>query len=227
MLAEDAGNAFARLVLGRGLLAVGRHREAIEALRTYLAAVPGSADAHHWIALAHLRLGDRAAALAEEDAALALDPRHGAAVALRAGLLFSTGRKDEGLQALRAAVAADPADLSLRVSLADLLSDAGLAADAEPEYRRVLETRPNDVAALVGLGLLFARTGRPEPALAELTRALEIDPGHDEARFERAVVHERLGRVAEARAGYERLRAAGTRPDIRQAAEARLAALAR
>jgi hypothetical protein len=61
----------------------------------------------------------------------------------------------------------------------------------------------------------------------ELTRVLEIDPGHDEARFERAVVHERLGREAEARAGYERLRAAGTRPDIRQAAENRLARLGR
>ena len=227
VLAEDGGNAFARLVLGRGLLAAGRPREAIEALRTYVAAVPGSADAHHWIALAQLRLGDRAGALAEEDAALALDPRHGAAIALRAGLLFSSGRKAEGVQALRDAVTADPADVALRVSLADLLADAGLAAEAEPEYRRVLEAHPTDVPARVGLGLLFARTGRLEPALAELTRALEIDPGHDEARFERAVVHERLGRVAEARAGYQRLRAAGTRPDIRQAAEARLAGLGR
>ncbi len=80
VLAEDAGNSFARLVLGRALLASGRLREAIDALRAYLTAVPGSADAHHWMALAHLRLGDRARALAEEEAALALDPRHGAAL---------------------------------------------------------------------------------------------------------------------------------------------------
>jgi hypothetical protein len=56
---------------------------------------------------------------------------------------------------------------------------------------------------------------------------LEIDPGQDEARFERAVVHERLGQRAEARAGYERLRAPATRPDIRADAARRLAALAR
>jgi Flp pilus assembly protein TadD len=113
------------------------------------------------------------------------------------------------------------------VSLADLLADAGHAVEAEPEYRRVLEARPNDVAALLGLGLLLARTERFDPAVAALTRVLEIDPGQDEARFERAVVYERLGRVAEARAGYERLDDPATRPDVRQAAARRLAALPR
>ncbi len=227
MLAEDAGNSFARLVLGRALLAGGRHREAIDVLRAYLTAVPGSADAHHWMALAHLRLGDRARALAEEEATLALDPRHGAAhrPARRPAVLER--RRTEAVQALRDAVAADPANHALRVSLADLLADAGLAAEAEPEYRRVLETRPNDVRALVGLGLLLARTDRLEPAIAALTRVLEIDPSQDEARFERAVVYERLGRTAEARAGYERLDAPATRPDIRQAAARRLSALPR
>jgi choline-sulfatase len=227
VLAEDAGNSFARLVLGRALLAGGKPREAIDALRAYLTAVPGSADAHHWMALAHLRLGDRARALAEEEAALALDSRHGAALALRAGLLFSSGKRVEAVQGLRDAVAADPGNHSLRVSLADLLADAGHAVEAEPEYRRVLEARPNDVAALLGLGLLLARTERFDPAVAALTRVLEIDPGQDEARFERAVVYERLGRVAEARAGYERLDDPATRPDVRQAAARRLAALPR
>jgi choline-sulfatase len=227
VLAKDASNAFARLVLGRALLAEGHHREAIDALRAYLAAVPGSADAHHWIALAQLRLGDRGRALAEEEAALALDARHGAAIALRAGLLFSSGRRDEAVRALRDAVAADPVNTALRVSLADLLSDAGQAGDAEPEYRRVLEARPNDVGAMLGLGLLLARTDRLDPAAAALTRVLEIDPGQDEARFERAVIHERQGKAAEARAGYERLRDPATRPDIRQAAIARLAKLPR
>jgi uncharacterized protein (TIGR02996 family) len=228
VLTQDGGNAFARLVLGRARLAEGRHQDAIDALRAYLTAVPGSADAHHWIALAQLRLGDRARALAEEEAALALDPRHGPALALHAGLLFSSGRRDEAVEALGDAVAADPANATLRVSYADLLADAGRPADAEREYRRVLETRPNDAAALLGLGLLYARTDRLDPALAALTRVLEIDPAQDEARFERAVIHERQGQHAEARAAYERLRdTATTRPDIREAAARRLASLAR
>ena len=218
VLATDGGNHFARLVLGRAQLAAGEHRAAVNTLRAYLAAVPGSADAHHWIALAHLRLGDRVTALAEEEATLALDPRHGAARSLRAGLLFSAGRKDEGVQSLADAVAVDPLNQTLRVSYADLLADAGRAADAETEYRVVLDVRPGDVGAHLGLGLLLARTDRLEPAIAELSRVLELAPAEDEARFERAVAYERLGRRAEARAGFERLDAPDTRPDIRQAA---------
>ncbi len=41
VLAEDAGNAFARLVLGRAHLAAGRHREAIDALRDLSGRGPG------------------------------------------------------------------------------------------------------------------------------------------------------------------------------------------
>jgi tetratricopeptide (TPR) repeat protein len=227
VLAADAANPLAHYVLGRALLGSGRFDESMAAFRRVLATGRQGADAHHWMALARLRLGDRAGALAEEEAALALDARHDAALALRAGLLLSSGRRAEAVQSLRDAVTADPLDLSLRVSLADLLADAGLAAEAEPEYRRVLETRPNDVGALVGLGLLLARAERLEPAVAALTRALEIDPGQDEARFERAVLFQRLGRVAEARAGYERLDSATTRPDIRQAAARRLSTLPR
>ncbi len=227
VLATDEGNHFARLVLGRAQLATGEHRAAIDTLRTYLAAVPGSADTHHWIALAHLRLGDRVSALAEEEATLALDPRHGAALSLRAGLLFSAGRRAEGVQSLADAVAADPLNQALRVSYADLLADAGRAADAEAQYRRVLEVRPGDVGARLGLGVLLARTGRLELAIAELSRVLELAPAEDEARFERAVAYERLGRTAEARAGFERLDASTTRPDIRQSAKTRLSQLRR
>lgn len=225
VLKADATNAFAQLVLGRALLATGQPRPALDALRAYLAAVPGSADAHHWMALAHLRLSDRARAIAEEEAAIALDPRHTAALSLRAGLLFSSGRKDEGVQALATAVAADPGNVSLRVALADLLADAGRATDAEAEYRRVLTVRPNDVAARLGLGVLLARANQLEPAIAELTRVLELAPAEDEARYERAVAFGRLGRTAEARAGFERLDDAATRPDIRQAARRELARL--
>ena len=58
---KEPGNAFALLLKGRAALAQGQNREAIAAFKAYLTLVPRSADAHHWTALAALRLGDRAA----------------------------------------------------------------------------------------------------------------------------------------------------------------------
>ena len=218
VLAKDHGNAFAELLLGRAALAAGQHRQAIDAFRAYLAAVPGSADAHHWMALAHLRLGDRERALAEEEAALALDPRLYPAISLKAGLIFSSGRKDEGIQVLREAVQRDPSNPLLRVELADLLTDAGRYPEAEAEYRQVVSTRPGDSRALLGLGLILGATDRPAEAIEPLNRAVEADARNMEARFARAEVLERLGQLDAAREDYQRVAAEAERPDLRRVA---------
>jgi choline-sulfatase len=225
VLAKDPGNGFARLLLGRACLATGRNQDAIVAFKAYLELVPGSADAHHWMALAHLRLGDRARALAEEEATLAIDPRHTAALALKAGLLFSGGRRDEGLDVLRRAADADPANPTLRIELADLLTDARRFQDAEAEYRRLLAAGSTDARTLLGLGLVLGATGRDEEALAAFNQAVDAEPQHAEARFARAEVLERLGRSAEARDDYARVAREAERPDLRRVAAAKAEAL--
>lgn len=227
VLVRDATNAFAHLLLGRAALASERHQEAIDALRAYVAAVPGSADAHHWMALAHLRMGHRARAIAEEEAALAIDPRHVPALGLKAGLIFSSGRREDGLQVLRDALASDPDNAALRLELADLLTDARDHAAAEGLYRTVLAARPQNARARLGLGLALAALGRGEEALAAMTAAVDGAPGHVEARFARAELLEQLGRVDEARREYAMIASAVDRPDLRNVASRRLAALGR
>ena len=218
VLRKDANNAFARLLHGRALLALDRNHEAITAFTGYLSLVPQSADAHHWTALAALRLGDRKRALAEAEAAVALDPRHTNAIALRAGLLFSMGRADEGVASLRDAVQRDPSNHALGIELADLLADAQQYRDAEAQYRHLLSTQPSNSRVLTGLGLVLAATDRLDDALEALTRAVDVDPRDEEARLARAEILAGLGRVDAARAEFERLSRTATRPDIREAA---------
>ena len=215
---QDPANGFARLLEGRAALASNRNRDAIVALTEYLRIVPQSADAHHLLAVAALRLGDRQRALAEEDAAIALDDRHTNAIALRAGLLFSLGRAEEGVSSLRAAVTRDPANRTLMLELADILADARKFDEAEAEYRRVLAGDPANGRALTGLGVVLAATGRLEAALEQLARAVEVQPRDEESRFARAEVLAGLGRHEEARAEFEHLSRSATRPDLREAA---------
>lgn len=222
VLAADANNPYARLIQGRAALAVGRFREAVTALKAYVAHVPASADAHHWMALAYLRLGDRALALAEEDAALAIDPGHTGAVSLRAGLLFSTGKRKEGIRALREAAAHSPGNTTLRLELADLLTDARQFVDAEAEFRRVLALRPRDARALLGLALVLGATGRTADALEPLDQAVAIDPRDEEARFARAEILEQLGKLEAARVEYAWVVAQATRPDLRRIAKEKI-----
>ena len=162
---EDPGNGFARLVLGRACLATGRNQDAVAAFKAYLELVPGSADAHHWMALAHLRLGDRARALAEEEATLAIDPRHTAALSLKAGLLFSSGRRDEGLQACATAWRATPRMCRFALELADLLTDAGRSPMRKASIGPSSPRGQTMAARSWAWGSCWAPTGRTEAAL--------------------------------------------------------------
>jgi choline-sulfatase len=223
ILDRDRRNAFATLILASALMERGRYREAIDRYRSYAALVPTSADAHHWMAICHLRLGDRDRALAEEETALAIDPHDTDARILRGGLLAERGRLDEAIRELRAAVETDPEKPAFRVGLARILTSAGRFDEADAEYRRALELEPQNPDAHSGYGALLAERHQPDRAVAEFERALELRPDEAQTHLQLADVLARVGRRQEARSEYERL-ASGrdTPPDIRTTARNRL-----
>ena len=226
VLKDDPQNAFARLVLGSAYMGMERYGEAAEWFRKYLELVPTSAYAHHWIAICHLRRGDRDAALREAEAALVIDPRFSDARVLRGGVLAARGDHAGAIGELRRAVETDPAKPVLRLDLAKVLGEAGRGDEARAEYEGALRLKPDYAPALVGLGALQAQQGDLDGALRSLTRALEINAEDDEARFNRASVLERTGRAAEAKADYRRLAEDPETPAaVRSAARKRLSAL--
>jgi choline-sulfatase len=142
-LAADPENAFAMLIAAKVEMAHGSYRQAAGHFRGYLRQVPISADAHQWLAICHLQLGDEREALREVDAALAIDSRFGDAHELRGNLLFLAGQVDESLRELRTAVELNPEKSAFRVSLGRALLNTGRPGEAETELRRALDLRPD------------------------------------------------------------------------------------
>ncbi len=163
-LAQDRGNAFAMLILGKAERARGRYREAAVQFRGYLEQVPLSADAHHWLAICHLQLDDFDAALAEAELALAIDPRYAEALTLRGELLAAGGRVDEGLHDLRAAVNINPDRAAAHIALGRTLMRLGQATDADEQFRYALD-----------LATRLAAAGRA-PQAARVFEQLAMDP---------------------------------------------------
>jgi arylsulfatase A-like enzyme/Tfp pilus assembly protein PilF len=223
VLAGDPRNAFATLVLGSAYMGMGDSREAITQFRRYLELVPTSSYAHQWIAICHVRLGERDLALREADAALALDPRFTDARVLKAGVLAARGEHDAAIRILREAIATDPAKPMIRLDLAKILAEAGRRDEARAEFETILRLEPDSVPALTGLGAVLAGQGDLAAAEAALRRALGHDPEATQARFNLAQVLERAKRPGEAAAEYRRLAEdEKASPDVRAAARARL-----
>jgi uncharacterized protein (TIGR02996 family) len=201
----------------------GRYREAAGAYRRYAALVPTSADAHHWVAICLSRLGDAAGALAEEDAALTLDPQHAEALDLRGGLLAAGGRTHDAIVSLRAAVDIAPGNVAFRVGLARVLISTGSLSEADVQVRQALSLQPENPDALAASGSLLAAQGQHDAARIAFERALARRPDDDDVRLDYAGVLEQLDRRADAKAQYERLARGPDTPDaIRRAAAARL-----
>lgn len=153
VLATDPGNAFALLVLGRAERAQERYKEAARHFRAYLEQVPLSADAHHWLAICQLQLGDFDAALAEVELALAIDQKFAEARTLRGDLLVAAGRLEEGLHDLRAAVNVNPDRAAAHIALGRTLLATGDTAGGTEQMRYAVE-----------LATRLARAGRTAQA---------------------------------------------------------------
>jgi tetratricopeptide (TPR) repeat protein len=223
VLRRDPRNAFATIVLANAEMEQGHYRAALAHYHAYAELVPTSADAHHRSAICLARLGEPDRALAEEEAAIAIDLRDADARELRGGLLAEQGRIDEALPDLRAAVKIDSGNAPYRVGLARALITAGRLDEAEKEIARALELRPQDAAAHAASGSLAGARNQPDRSVAEFERALQLDASQDDVRLDLAGALERVGRQADARAEYRRLASARETPiEIRQAAKARL-----
>ena len=223
VLAEDPRNAFATLVLGSAYMGMARSRDAITQFRRYVELVPTSSYAHQWMAICHLRLGEREAALREAEAALALDPKFTDARVLKAGVLAARGEHDLAVRVLREAIATDAAKPMIRLDLAKILAEAGRTQEARGEFETLLRLEPDSVPGLTGLGALLAAEGDLEGAEAALRRALGHDPQAAQARLNLARLLERRGSEAAAAAEFQKLAEdEKAPPELRAAARARL-----
>ena len=142
-----------------------------------LALSPSSADALNLLGLVEHQAGDRGAARAALERAVAANPRYANAWMNLAAVLDADGTRAESAQALaralplrRDAGIEDWHDLGVRASVAHL------DALAQQAFEHVLATSPQHLEALRLLAILHDRTHRPYEARAVAERLLAAAP---------------------------------------------------
>lgn len=133
------------------------------------------------------------AAVAEGEAALAIDLDRPEARANRALLRLKQGRTADAESEYLAALRLDPSAGAIAAQLADLYRRSAREAEAERVLRAVLAVDPGSASAHHALGLSLIRQKRPQDALTELKAAAEGDPGNARFAFVYAVALRSLG----------------------------------
>jgi protein O-GlcNAc transferase len=185
---------------------LGRHEEARIDYDACLKLKPGQ-----FLALfnrANLLLSDLdlpAAAAADFDAALALDPQHERArqgyveARNRDGIaLLQQNRDSDALTVFDAGLRRDPQNPALLENRGAVLKRLKRYAEAALTFDTVLSAHPRRVSTLIHRGANFMEANYHDEALADFDAALAIEPDNRAARLSRATVLGNLGRHADA-----------------------------
>jgi tetratricopeptide (TPR) repeat protein len=175
---------------------VNRSDDSLAEARAWCARTPRAPEP--WVALARGLLDARRAAeaVAAVERALALDPQHAAALAIRKAAVDALKAGDPALTVLELTAAAAPEDAAAQLGLGQAYAEIDRPADAERCFKQALALAPGLVAAQASLAALYLGVGMAEAAEHYSRLALAAEPGQ-------AVASQTLAAVLEARGDGE------------------------
>jgi tetratricopeptide (TPR) repeat protein len=198
ILAQDAGNFEAVLMLGALATQSGRAEEAERYFRLAISANGSVPHAHSNLGIVLTGLGRPLEAIASFDRALALWPGFADAHCSRAAALALAGRLNEAVSSYDAALAVDPRLGRAHRERGFALSQVGRHAEALQSYDRAIALEPQ-------LALLHSRRGetllelrRPREALESCDRAISLQHDLAIAHLARAAALRQCSRFGEA-----------------------------
>ncbi len=178
---DQAGDLL--IEVGRELVKVLRHGEAVAPLERATELVPERAEAHALLGRAlgeDRRYGDAARALSR---AVELGDREVPTFLTLASSLWETGRYDAAEAVYARALEVHGEIFPVLFHLGQLLLWRGRAADAVAPLEKAAAQRPEDARAQLFLARARAESGDAAGAAAGFERVLALEPAHERARY--------------------------------------------
>lgn len=174
----------------------GRAESAEDFMRAEIEKSDDKVSAHVGLIALIRQIRGEGAALEEIDAALDTYDDNALLQALKAGIIFDRGQREEAVSLMQSVVqAAEPGDETdrYRVTLAKMLLATGNEVGARKLVEEVLDRDPGQVEALKLQAERQIEDDEPDAAIASLRTALDQQPEDAEAMTLMARAHERKG----------------------------------
>lgn len=170
--------------------------QGVEIMQQVLQAFPENAQSHLSLARTQLQARDRESALDSVDDALAIEASDSSALLLKAQLLVTLGRPDEGFSVLQSELSARPGNTQLRLGYAQLLVESGRYDNVGEQLDVLFDEAADNSDTLLSISLLALDSRRLDRAKTYLTRLLETGDYSDQAHFY-------LARISDQQQDYE------------------------
>ena len=171
--------------------------QAIETLNKGMARIPDSEILLVRLGHTYLVAKKFAEALETMNKVLVLNPQDVDALTVCAGILDSTGQKDEARSYYERALAVEPESRYLRMSYAANLAYGGKLREAIEVYKKLIDDFPEEQAFYQYTGIAYSYLGEYDQAIYYLNQAVAIKPT-PVGYFNLAVAYEKSGNLQEA-----------------------------
>jgi len=176
ILTHDRSHLLTLMRYGLLALQVGDMQRALFLAQRAVTVHPGSAEAHHCLALAQYRTGKHRDAMRSMSRALALRPRYMEATLNLGNMMLETGDPQAALERYQAALDIAPGSAVACNNSGNAYRELGRLDDALQAYRRALVLDPDNVEAHNNIGNMLKDRGDAAAAISAFQRALELAP---------------------------------------------------
>jgi tetratricopeptide (TPR) repeat protein len=180
---EHPDNVAARTALGRLLITAGEPKPGLDAIKPVIAKQPNDASLLALRGAAESALKEGAAARADADRAVAIDPKNEDAVDLRAALYRQDGNLPAAIKLVSDAAAAQPAIAGYHQVLTSLYEAANQPELAEGQLRALVKLKPDQLGYRAQLAVFLSRSKRLDDAQKVLDEAVKALPHSDDAKL--------------------------------------------
>lgn len=180
----------------------GRVREAAAIYQRILDGDPTSAQALHYLGLAHMQLSnlDRAAALLSRS--LEFEPSCANTLSDLGAVFVKQQRSGKALELLSRALEIDPRHPDALNNMGVALDNLKRPIEALPYFERLVEVRPNSAGAWAHLAETCLTLNQTENSIAHFRRALKLNPDLNTQRILFGEALETAGRFRQATFQY-------------------------
>lgn len=163
------------------------------------------ANLYYQRAQADMRLKDAAAAEADLDQAIQLQPQHLAAHMSKAELAATTKTPEEANAVFSKVVQAFPENPVVYNNRGMFLQSQGKAAEAIGDFNQAIKLDGRFIPAYINRGFAYMEAGDSASAEQALSQALQVDPSQAGAQSLRATARLNQNKVSEALSDYKKV----------------------
>jgi tetratricopeptide (TPR) repeat protein len=191
------------LARAQGSARVGDHDETERLLKSYLAKVPDSREAHLLLGTTLAKQGNLKEAEEEFTTMLVKNPDDLEALNNIAVIFRRQNKLDDAIDALVKAIDIQPGKVEFHYNIGNIYKQKGNLAAASAAYGRVVELDPNFVPAYNNLGTIYEQLKKHDKAANVFRKGLLLDRNNPTLHFNYGVTLESQGMLTDAANEYQ------------------------